>query len=172
MTGPGSGRAGYLNGVSSSSTDVSVQVTLDKPATGGGTFVSVVGRRVTSPSVADYRLKLRYLSSGSVQAFLVRVAGGVERDLVTLAPVPGLTVAAGETLNSRLQVDGTSTTSLRANVWKAGEAEPAVWLMTATDDTAALHVPGGVGVVTYLSGSATNAPQSVSVDNLTVINAP
>ena len=170
MTGPGSGRGAYLDGVSSSSTDVSVQVTLDKPATGGGTYVSLVGRRVTSPSVADYRVKLRYLSDGSMQAFLVRFSGG-ETTLATTAPIPGLTVAAGETLNVRFEVDGTSSTLLRAKVWKAGEAEPAAWLMTTTDGTAVLQAPGGVGLITYLSGSATNAPQFVSFDNLDAVTA-
>ena len=170
MTGPGSGRAAYLNEVSSSSSDVSVQVTLDKPATGGGTYVSVVGRRVTSPSVADYRVKLRYLPDGSVQAFLVRFTGS-QTNLVTTAPIPGLTVAAGETLNVRFEVDGTSSTSLRAKVWKAGEVEPAAWLMTTTDNTPVLQAPGGVGVIAYLSGSATNAPQFVYIDNLDVVSA-
>ena len=169
MASPGVGRAGYLDGVSSSSSDVSVQVTLDKPATGGGTYVSLVGRRVTSPSVADYRLKLRYLSNGSVQAFLVRFSGGGQTNLATLAPVPGLTVGAGETLNVRLQVDGTGSTTLRAKVWKADAAQPAAWALTATDDTAVLQAPGGVGVITYLSGSATNAPQTASFDNLDAV---
>ena len=169
MTGPGSGRAAYLDDVSSSSSDVSVQVRLDKPATGGGTYVSVIGRWVTSPSVADYRVKVRYLSDGSVQAFLVRFTGS-ETTLATTAPIPGLTVAAGETLNVRFEVDGTSSTLLRAKVWKAGEAEPAAWLMTTTDNTAVLQAPGGVGLITYLSGSATNAPQFASFDNLNVVN--
>ena len=44
--------------------------------------------------------------------------------------------------------------------------------MVVDDDacTAVLQAPGGVGFVTYLSGSATNAPQFVSFDNLDAVS--
>jgi PKD repeat protein len=47
-------------------------------------------------------------------------------------------------------------------VWKEGTAEPADWQLTATDNTASLQVPGGVGLLTYLSGSSTSAPETAS----------
>ena len=47
--------------------------------------------------------------------------------------------------------------------------EPAAWNLTATDTTAALQNPGAVGLYTYLSGSATNLPFTVSYDNFRVV---
>jgi hypothetical protein len=78
-----------------------------------------------------------------------------------------LTYNAGDTLRLRLQVSGTGTTTVKGKVWKVGSAEPSTWL-TGTDSTAALQVPGGVALLPYLSGAATNATVTVSVDNLTV----
>jgi hypothetical protein len=50
-------------------------------------------------------------------------------------------------------------------VWQVSGAEPAGWTTTVVDTTAALQQPGGVGLVTYLSGSATNAPMVARFDN-------
>ena len=49
---------------------------------------------------------------------------------------------------------------------KVGTAEPAAWGATFTDSTAALQGAGSIGFDTYLSGSATNAPQIASFDDL------
>lgn len=146
---------------SSTDTEVRVTVGLDKPATGGGVFTYVAGRRVGS---SDYRGKVRFLSSGAVQVFATRMSGG-ETDLGVLT-VPDLTYSAGERLNVRLQVTGTAPTTLRIKVWKVGTPEPADWQLTRTDTTAGLQVGGGVGLLTYLSGSANNAPVTVSFDDL------
>jgi hypothetical protein len=43
-------------------------------------------------------------------------------------------------------------------VWRDGTAEPTGWMLSQTDNTAALQKAGAVGVHSYLSGSATNAP--------------
>jgi hypothetical protein len=61
-------------------------------------------------------------------------------------------------LNVRLQVTGTSPTTLRLKVWPATAAEPAAWQLTGTDSAAGLQVAGAVGVTAYLSSGATNAP--------------
>ncbi|WP_194905442.1 hypothetical protein [Quadrisphaera sp. INWT6] len=55
-------------------------------------------------------------------------------------------------------------------MWLAGTAEPTAWQLTATDASTALQAPGAVGLVTYLSGSAT-APVTVSWDDLAVVTA-
>ncbi len=162
----GTGRNAYLNSVSTANADITAQVTLDKVATGGGVFVSVVGRRVTTPAAADYRLKLQYQATGAVRAFLTRTSGSTETTIATLASIPGLTGAPGEIVNVRFQMQGTGSTALRAKVWVGGE--PATWQVTANDTTAALQVPGAVGFVNYLSGSANNAPVTISFDNLNV----
>ena len=42
------------------------------------------------------------------------------------------------------------------------------WTLTTTDATANLQAAGVTGLVTYLSGSATNTPIALSVDNYVV----
>ncbi|MDD0857165.1 hypothetical protein NHF46_03920 [Arthrobacter alpinus] len=64
-----------------------------------------------------------------------------------------------------MQVTGTGTTTIKAKAWLTSAAEPASWLLTSTDTTAALQVPGSVGVSTQLSGSATNAPVTARVSS-------
>src|SRR5207253_9900164 len=54
---PGMSAASSLTGVTSTDTEVRVAVALDKAQTGGGTYVSVIGRRISSTS--DYRVKLK-----------------------------------------------------------------------------------------------------------------
>jgi PKD repeat protein len=151
-----------LNGVSSTSTETRVTVALDKAQTGGGTYVSVVGRMVGT--TGDYRVKLKYLVGGSVSASLTRTVSGTETTLAS-ATVPALTYNPGDVLAIKLQVYGTAPTTVSAKVWRRGQTEPAGWLLTTTDATAALQAAGGVGVIGYLSGSATNAPMTASFDD-------
>jgi hypothetical protein len=56
-------------------------------------------------------------------------------------------------------------------VWLDGTAEPGTWLLQATDTTAALQAAGSVGVWAYLSASSTNAPVTLSVDDLVAVPA-
>ena len=160
MNAAGQGVSAFLPGTSTD-TEVRATVAVDKLASPGSVFTSVVGRRV---GTADYRAKVRFATNGTVQAIITRVAGG-ETDLVGLT-VPGLTVAPGEPVQVRFQVTGTSPTTLRLKVWRAGTPEPADWQLSTTDATAALQAGGGVGFVTYLSSSATNAPVIARFDDL------
>ena len=57
-------------------------------------------------------------------------------------------------------------------MWKAGTTEPTTWQKTVTDSTSGYQTTGGVGLFLYLSGSATNAPVTVSVDDLKAVPAP
>ena len=75
-------------------------------------------------------------------------------------------------LRIRLQTSGTGTTNLATKVWRQGAAEPAAWLLTRTDTTAALQAPGAVGLVVYLSGSSTNAPMTATVDDFVAGRPP
>jgi hypothetical protein len=78
--------------------------------------------------------------------------------------VSGLTYFALTNLRIRLQVVGTNPTTLRAKVWSSSGTEPAAWTASATDTTAALQAPGSVGLMSYLSGSSTNAPTVARFD--------
>ena len=80
--------------------------------------------------------------------------------------VPGVSIAAGDRLEVRVEVTGTSPTTLRAKAWEAGSPEPAGWQTTATDATASLQAPGGVGLSSFLHGTASNGPLTVGYDDL------
>ena len=152
-----------LDAVSSTSTEVAVTVTADKVPAGSGAFVHVQARRVTSTD--SYAGRVRLGADGSVQLHVTRgngtpVSGGV---------VSGLTFAAGDQLRVKVQVDGTGPTAVRAKVWKAGQPEPETWRASmAADTTASLQAPGSVGLVTYVFGTATNAPVVFGYDDLEV----
>lgn len=171
MATPGGTLNAYLDGVPQHAGDLRFGFAADKPATGSGTFISAIGRRVATAGAYQAKIVLR--SSGAVGVSLVRVnsSGGGEVTLQSAINVPGLTLTAGERLEVRLQVMGTSPTTLNLKVWKAGTSEPAAWQRTATDATAALQTTGGIGVRAYLSSTSTNAPVTVSFDDL-VLTAP
>ena len=171
MAPPGSGPSVFLTGVSSTNTDLTIAVRTDKPATGGGIYVSVTGRRV--PGAGDYRAKLRLQSNAQVSIQLVRVAAnGTETALSPLTTVAGLAYDRTIGLRIRVQATATSPTTLRARTWAGSAAEPSTWQATATDSTAALQVAGGVGLTTYLSGTATNAPVVARFDDLSATPVP
>jgi hypothetical protein len=158
-------RSAVLAGVSRSDADVQLTLSSDKAATGGGVYLSTVGRRV-GPNL-EYRARVRLLSTGAVGLALSRLAGSSTETLIgPEVTVPGLTYTAGAALRVRFQVTGTGPTTLRAKVWPAGGSEPTGWPVSASDSTGALQAAGGVGVAGYLSGSATNAPVTVAVDDL------
>jgi PKD repeat protein len=160
----GSQRTAYLAGVSQTNTELNVAVSLDKAATGGGTYVQPIGRRVNG--VGHYGLKVRFVAGGAVSLIMTRTVGSTETTLASTT-VSGLTYTPGQVLRVRLQTTGTGTTTLVGKVWPDGTAQPAAWQVTATDTTASLQAPGAVGLVNYLSGSATNAPVTLTVDDLT-----
>jgi PKD repeat protein len=105
-----------------------------------------------------------------VQELIVRRIGTTDMVLAVAPTVPGLTHTAGQAYTVRFEVTGANPTQLRMKVWPAGTAEPGAWRLTANDSTAAMQAAGVVGINTYLSGSASNAPVVTSIDNLSVID--
>lgn len=161
--GAGAGRELALP-VSSASTDLTLTATTDRATTGGGLYVSVDGRRVSAVGV--YRAKVHLRSTGAVAVALTRTAGSSETVLVPAVVVPGLTHVPGTRLQVRVQVTGTSPTTVRARVWRAGDPEPATWQVTTTDATAGLQAAGEIGANLYLSSSATGTPLVVQLDDV------
>lgn len=156
----GQGPWAQLGSVSSTNVDLTAGIVLDARPNAGAAYVGTIGRRVGS---ADYRMKIKIDPGGAVTVSAVRVAGS-EAALQSLV-VPGLTYSNGARLNTRLQVIGTSPTTVRAKVWLSSSTEPSAWQVTATDATAALQSPGSVGLHTYLSTSATNGPWTFRLDD-------
>lgn len=155
--GIGRGVGATLRSVSATDVGVRADLTLVQAPTGGGTFLSLGGRRTSG---TDYRATLYYRSTGSVDLRLDRTVNGVETILVAQR-LPG-TYAAGTALTVRFEVQGTT---LRAKVWSAGAAEPEGWTATATDSTAALQRPGGLFLEMYTTRSASRQ-QVIRIDNL------
>lgn len=164
----GKTRTAYLRTVSSSATRLSLTLSPDKVTTGGGLYVSVSGRAITG--AGEYRAKLRLRSDARAELSLIRTSStGVETTLGAGVLVPNLTYAAGSSIRLLVEVTGTSPTIVRARVWDAASAEPAGWLVSTTDATAALQVPGAVGLNAYYSSTATNAPLVLSVDDVAAV---
>ncbi len=81
--------------------------------------------------------------------------------------IKGLSYTPGMRLRIRFEAVGTTPTTLRAKVWSASASEPTAWAASVTDSTPELQGPGGVGVFTFLSGSATNSPVTARFDDFT-----
>ena len=160
---PGSGPSAFLNTVSAANVDATVDIEADKVGTGGGIYQSLIVRRV---GTSDYRLKVR-ITATTVEMYLVRTVNGAETTLAAQT-VPGLVYEPTMDLHVRLRATGAGPTTLQGRLWSGAQPEPATWNVTATDATAALQGPGAVGLFSYLSGSATNPPVTVGIDNLDV----
>jgi hypothetical protein len=140
----------------------------DKLATGGGLYVTLAGRAVTG--AGEYRADLKLRNDGFAELGLSRLSStGVATILRGRVVVPNLTYAAGEAIRVRIETTGTSPTTLRARAWAAASAEPADWLVSTTDTTAGMQVPGAIGINSYYSSTATNAPLVLSVDDLAAV---
>ena len=168
MATAGSGPAAFLNSVSAQNVDVTVDAMIDQVATGGGTQVSVAARHI---GTSDYRVKAKWNVGGAVTLSLTKVVAGTETT-VKAVTVSGLSATAGDTLRIRLQVSGNGTTTLNGKVWNAAAAEPAAFQVSTTDTTAALQAAGSIGVIAYLSSTATSAPVVASIDNLSASSSP
>jgi PKD repeat protein len=153
-----------LNNVSVTSADVTTAFSLDQIPTGGGAIVAVQGRAAAGQ---EYQVRIRFLNTGQIKVAITRhdsVANGewlIGSEVALPTPY-----TAGTPLNVRLQVYGTSPTTLKAKVW-TGATEPTAWTVSQSDSTAALQVPGSVGLSTYLSGSATVFPVTLSFTRYT-----
>ncbi len=161
LASAGAGPRMTLNAVSSVNTEVSVKLSLDKIPNNAGYFS--LGARVTDAN--GYRAKVKVTSSGALTLYLVRVVNGAETTLSSTSLGSAYNYTLGATLQIKAQVTGTSPTTIRAKAWKTTQTEPG-WQLTSTDNTASLQVASGISLVTYLSGSSTNAPIVASFDDL------
>jgi PKD repeat protein len=144
----GSTRTATLAGVTSTQSDTQVRIALDALPVGGDSYSTIVGRQVGS-SVYSANLWVR---ASNQTVFLVLRQGPT---VLSATQVPGMVYTPGTALQLRLQVTGTNPTTLRGKIWNAAQPEPATWLATATDATAALQAPGTVGLQSNFSGTST-----------------
>lgn len=164
LSTPGTDRSAYLGSAASTSTDLTMDLSTDKTAAGGTIFLRVQGRRVASDT--EYRSVVRLSTSNTVSVGLEALKGSSAAiALAPAAPVPG-TLGSGTVIHVRMQTFGTNPTTVRSKVWLGSAAEPAGWTVSATDTYAGLQSAGAVGISAYLSGSATNAPVTLSVSDV------
>ena len=157
----GTNTGSYLGAVSQTSADVRATMSLSAVPAGGSALVYVKARRVAANQ--EYQGRVRFLTDGTVGVSVSKLAGSSDETLIGgEVLVKGLTYTAGTDLNVRVRAAGTGTTELSVTVWAAGTAEPATPTVTRTDTTASLQAAGGVGLLSYLSGSAT-APVDLRV---------
>jgi PKD repeat protein len=142
-------------------------VSADKVADGGGMHLNYLVHRSTA---GDYRLKLRFSSAGVVNVGVAKTVGTTE-SLVANKTLTGYTFKAGTKLEVRFETATTGgSTRLRAKLWPHGGSEPSDWWVTATDAQAALQGAGQVGFSGYGTGTMTNGPVTLAVDDLTVVD--
>ena len=122
--------------------------------------------------INDYRTKVKIGTNGALTLYLVRVVTNAETTLVTTNLGSAFNYTVGSTLQIKLEVTGTSPTTLRAKVWKTSQAEPSAWQLTTTDSTAGLQTSGGVALVSYLTSTVTNLPVTFRYDDLQVVSIP
>ena len=167
LASPGVSATAYLNSVSARDVDVVTDFSVDKMATGSGTYNSLVVRRV---GTSDYRLAFQELTAGKIKLTISKTVDGTSTVLRQVA-LSDVTYNAGDTIRVRFSATGNGTTNLAAKAWKVGSTEPAAAQATVTDNTASLQTAGSFAIISYLASNATNAPVTVSVDNL-LITAP
>jgi PKD repeat protein len=164
LSTPGVNRAAYLPATQRSSTDLTANFSLDKNAVGGTTYIYLQGRRAT-PANTDYRTVVKITAANAVIAGLEAFKSSTTATSLGTAATVG-THAPNAMIHVRMQTFGTNPTTIRTKVWLGTNPEPAGWTVTATDDYAPLQGPGAVGLIGYISGSATNTPVVVSVADL------
>jgi PKD repeat protein len=162
MPSPSVQDSAYLGAVSNNSTETDTTFTDTKVSTGtAGVYVYVDGRRVGTNN--EYDARIRLTPTGGVAVELTKYAGSATATAIgSEVTLPGVTYTPGTLLNVRFQVSGTSPTTLKVKVWPATSAQPSAWTISTTDNSASLQTAGAVGLTTYLSGSTTNAPTTVT----------
>jgi PKD repeat protein len=167
LSAAGSAPGASLNSVSTSDSDSKITYTTDKAGTGNGIYLYLVGRHVSANN--EYRARIRILSNNTVALAVTKLANSATETVIgSEVTLTGVTYTPGMMLNVRYQVTGTSPTTLRLKAWPSSSTEPTAWRITTTDGTSGLQSAGSVGVTTYLSGSATNAPVMVSAASYSV----
>ncbi|MFH4347080.1 hypothetical protein WAJ13_21740, partial [Acinetobacter baumannii] len=87
--------------------------------TGAGYSWTLIGRQVASD---NYSARVRFEAGNTMRVYILRGETAIGASYV----LPG-TYTAGTELSVRLQVTGTSPTTVRTKVWRSADAEPAAW---------------------------------------------
>ncbi|AXE39668.1 PKD domain-containing protein [Acidipropionibacterium virtanenii] len=151
-----------LPSASALDSDSSVRFSLSAAPSQGNSYVGIASRQSSSTA---YQVRAWMRSDGSV--WLVAEQSG---ETLKAQQVSGLTWTAGEKLNLRTKVTGTSPTTIEARIWKQGSTEPTTWQLSTTDSTAALQKAGYTSLHFARATTAT-AASTASFDDFRVSSA-
>ena len=95
----------------------------------------------------EYRARLIFGGDGRVAVALTALKGSATaQTLASGVTLPSsVTYGPGTGLEVRLQVVGTSPTTVRVKVWTTGTTEPTTWQRTATDSGPGCRPPARSG---------------------------
>lgn len=158
-------RTATLSGLDVADFDATVGLSIDKIADGGGVHINVMARKTAA---GDYRTKLRISSAGTVTVNLAETVGAAET-LIGAHTLSGFTLDPGTVLNVRFAVtEQGAAAAVKAKVWASTATEPEDWTVTALSSTAALQQSGSFAIGTYATGTVTNGPVVIAVDDLKI----
>ncbi len=133
----------------SADVDSVIDLSLEQGPAGSGVYLTSLARRV---GTNEYRFRVRVLPTETTLQ-LSRVVGGTTT-ILTNVSLPGVVYTAGAPMHLRFRVIGSGTTSLSGKFWFGAAAEPAGWMIQASDTTGTVVAPGRVGLETYVSGTS------------------
>ncbi len=154
----------YLDGISLRDLRLDLRVRSDKLPTGGSEFVYLVARQVAPGT--QYLGRVRLAPDGSIRLLGLRELRGTTSELGNEVIVPFMKYQPNSILNVEGEVVGVKPTAIRLRAWADWQPHPANWLYASSDSTPELQAAGTVGVRTYLSGRAGNAPVQFLFDSL------
>ena len=164
----GQQRKATLSAINVQDVDMKIKVKVDKLAAGAGHHISLLARQLAT--TGQYRARLELAPNGSVQLVGQKylVSTNVTTNIGSVLTVPGLTYAANQYIWLRVQVVGTSPTTIRIKAWVDGVTEPTGWQYTGTDSEAVLQSSGNVAILSRLNSTSTVAPVLFTYDDFTV----
>lgn len=148
---PGTGRSVWQKAISTDTAVMEATYTVDAPVTGGGLYLNFALRTVGADS---YLARVKMRKDGTGQLTLRRAQGASQTQLAGKDVFTGW--KPGQKVRVKAEASGVNGTTVRAKVWLDGQPEPGAWQVEATDSTPSLQAKGGVGLISYLSGSAHN----------------
>jgi len=159
----GNTRSLMLQAASARDTTSSVVFSLNQAPSTGSNYVGLIARQMAG---ADDNYTVRAWLRNDATLWLVIQRGST---VLKSGQLGGVTWAAGDQFNLRVDVTGAAPTTISAKLWKVGTAEPGAAQLSTTDATAAVQAAGYVGVHANRSGSATSTGV-FTFDSLRVTN--
>jgi hypothetical protein len=154
-----------LDGVNLADVETLVKVTVPGTYTGDGAYLYSLAR--ADATLTNFYMARLFISTGNVATLSLRKRTPTETVLATATST--MTHVAGQSYNIRLSVVGSD---LKARAWIAGQPEPAVWHVVATDTDPLIPASGTVGLRSFLATANTNTlPVVMAWDDFQITNA-